>query len=53
MTNEILDVLRARLGPDAVLAGDQIEGRDHVDFGHENACAPLAVVRPRSTRTGS
>jgi FAD/FMN-containing dehydrogenase len=49
MANDILEALRAKLGPGAVLAGDEIDARYRVDFSHENACAPLAVLRPRST----
>ena len=49
MANDILDVLRTKLGPGAVLAGAGIDARYQVDFSHENACAPLAVLRPTST----
>jgi FAD/FMN-containing dehydrogenase len=49
MANDILDALRAKLGPGAVLAGADIDARHSVDFSHENACAPLAVLRPAST----
>ena len=46
---DIVDTLRSRLGTDTVLVGTQIDARHHVDFSHENACAPLAVLKPRST----
>jgi FAD/FMN-containing dehydrogenase len=49
MANDILDALRAKVGPGAVLAGDAIGARYRVDFSHENACAPLAVLRPATT----
>ena len=49
MANDFLETLRATLGPGAVLAGDEIDARHRVDFSHENACAPLAVLKPRST----
>jgi FAD/FMN-containing dehydrogenase len=49
MANDILDALRAKLGPGAVLAGADIDARHNVDFSHENARAPLAVLRPAST----
>lgn len=49
MANDILDTLRAKLGPGAVLAGADVDPRNHVDFSHENACAPRAVLRPAST----
>jgi FAD/FMN-containing dehydrogenase len=49
MANDILDTLRAKLGPGAVLAGAGMNVRHSVDFSHENACAPLAVLRPAST----
>jgi FAD/FMN-containing dehydrogenase len=47
--NDIVDLLQSRLGPGAVLAGSEAEARYRVDFSHENACAPLAVLRPAST----
>jgi FAD/FMN-containing dehydrogenase len=46
---DIVDTLRDRLGADKVLTGDAIGARYCVDFSHENACAPLAVLRPAST----
>ncbi|HZF29772.1 MAG TPA: FAD-binding oxidoreductase [Gammaproteobacteria bacterium] len=48
MTNDIVATLERLLGPGAVLTG-AAAARYHVDFSHENACAPLAVVRPAST----
>jgi len=47
--SDIVDLLRTRLGSGAVLAGSDAEARYRVDFSHENACAPLAVLRPTST----
>jgi FAD/FMN-containing dehydrogenase len=49
MVNDILDALRTKLGPTAVLAGADIDLRHSVDFSHENACTPRAVLRPAST----
>ena len=49
MANDILGTLRAKLGPGAVLAGADIDARHEVDFSHENACRPRAVLRPAST----
>jgi FAD/FMN-containing dehydrogenase len=49
MANDILDALRTKLGPTAVLAGADIDLRHSVDFSHENACTPRAVLRPAST----
>jgi FAD/FMN-containing dehydrogenase len=46
---DIVDTLRARLGADKVLAGADAGARYRVDFSHENACTPLAVLRPAST----
>jgi FAD/FMN-containing dehydrogenase len=46
---DIVDTLRNRLGADKVLAGGAIDIRYRVDFSHENACAPRAVLRPAST----
>jgi FAD/FMN-containing dehydrogenase len=46
---DIVDLLRSRLGSGAVLAGSEAEARYRVDFSHENARAPLAVLRPTST----
>ncbi|HVS25209.1 MAG TPA: FAD-binding oxidoreductase [Gammaproteobacteria bacterium] len=46
---DIVDTLRARLGADKVLAGTDVGARYRVDFSHENACAPLAVLKPAST----
>ena len=48
MSNDIVTTLERLLGPGAVLTGAAV-ARHHVDFSHENACAPLAVVRPAST----
>ena len=49
MAGDLISTLRARLGEAAVLAGDAVSQRYRVDFSHENACAPRAVLRPAST----
>src|SRR5512143_2210204 len=49
MPHELLTTLRAALGPAQVLDGQDAGARYHVDFSHENACTPLAVLRPRTT----
>ena len=49
MSTELLTTLKSALGPDEVLDGATAGERYRVDFSHENACAPLAVLRPRST----
>ena len=49
MTNELLDTLERLLGAGAVQRGAAVSARYHVDFTHENACAPLAVLKPAST----
>ena len=49
MDHEILETLRRALGPEQVQAGAEAGARYHVDFSHENACVPLAVLRPRTT----
>ena len=49
MSNDIVSTLRLRLGDSAVLTGDAAGARYRVDFSHENACAPLCVVWPKST----
>jgi FAD/FMN-containing dehydrogenase len=46
---DIVETLRNRIGAEKVLAGEEIGARYRVDFSHENACAPLAVLRPAST----
>jgi len=45
----VVDLLRTRFGAGAVLTGAEADARYRVDFSHENACAPLAVLRPTST----
>ena len=45
----IVTNLRQRLPEGAVLTGAEIGERYNVDFSHENAIAPLAVLRPSST----
>jgi FAD/FMN-containing dehydrogenase len=49
MSTELLTALRGALGPEQVLDGAAAGERYRVDFSHEHACTPLAVVRPRST----
>jgi FAD/FMN-containing dehydrogenase len=49
MASDLLRALRDRLGEGAVLTGEAIGARHRVDFSHENACAPLALLRPGST----
>jgi FAD/FMN-containing dehydrogenase len=44
-----IDKLRQLLGEQAVISGSAISAKYHVDFSNEQACAPLALVRPRST----
>jgi len=46
---DIVDTLRDRLGADKVLAGGAVGTRYRVDFSHENASMPRAVLRPAST----
>jgi FAD/FMN-containing dehydrogenase len=48
MSHDLLAALERLLGDNAVLTGTAA-ARYHVDFSHENACAPLAVLRPSST----
>jgi FAD/FMN-containing dehydrogenase len=45
----ILIELRAALGEQAVLTAAQAGPKYRVDFSHENACAPIGVVRPCDT----
>ena len=47
---KIIAALQRRIGPDAVLHGGEIAAKYHVDFSGEHACAPLALLRPASTR---
>jgi FAD/FMN-containing dehydrogenase len=49
MAGDILNVLRQLVGDGAALTGPLVPDRSRVDFSHENACAPLAVLRPAST----
>ena len=49
MSTQLLERLRHSLGHDAVRSGDDVGAKYCVDFSHENACAPLALVRPGST----
>jgi FAD/FMN-containing dehydrogenase len=47
---DLLESLRKQLGAAKVTAGAAASERHRVDFSHENACMPLAVVRPSSTQ---
>jgi FAD/FMN-containing dehydrogenase len=49
MADDILTALKAALGDDGVLAGADIGERYWCDATGVAACAPLAVLRPRST----
>ena len=51
MVDVILTALKAALGDDGVLAGADIGERYRCDATGVAACAPLAVLRPRSTET--
>jgi FAD/FMN-containing dehydrogenase len=44
-----LKQLRSTLGEHAVLTPEQAGAKHHVDFSHEDPCAPVGVVRPAST----
>jgi FAD/FMN-containing dehydrogenase len=48
-TAALLETLTAELGAGAVLTGEAISSRYHADWTRYNACAPAAVLRPRST----
>lgn len=48
-SNLIANLERA-LGESAVVLGEAVGGKHHVDFSHEHACAPAALIRPRSTQ---
>jgi len=45
----IIDTLQTLLGEQAVLIGDAVSAKYHVDFSREHPCAPIALLRPRST----
>ena len=47
--SEALAALRRRLGREALLEGDAVGAKHHVDFSGEHACAPRALLRPAST----
>jgi FAD/FMN-containing dehydrogenase len=49
VSDDLLESLRRQLGADAVTIGSEANERHRVDFSHENACTPVAVVRPSST----
>jgi FAD/FMN-containing dehydrogenase len=46
--DKLIETLVGILGPDGCIVGTDIGGRYVVDFSGENACAPRAVVRPRT-----
>jgi FAD/FMN-containing dehydrogenase len=45
----VVERLRRVLGDDCVAIGAEIGAKHSVDFSGEHACAPAALVRPRST----
>jgi FAD/FMN-containing dehydrogenase len=47
--SELFSQLEARLGAGAVLRGQAVSTRHHVDFSGEHACASLALLRPATT----
>ena len=49
MDQALLKALRAQLGADAVATGTAIGARYHADWTGHDRCAPMALVRPRST----
>src|SRR5689334_16179903 len=49
MSRDTLEALRRALGPEQVQLGAEAGPRYHVDFSHENACVPLAVLKPHTT----
>jgi FAD/FMN-containing dehydrogenase len=49
MDTALLNALRAQLGPDAVALGADIGARHHGDWSGHDRCAPVALLRPRST----
>jgi FAD/FMN-containing dehydrogenase len=46
----VLTVLKQHLGDAAVLLADSMGAKHNVDFSGEHACAPAAVLRPRTTK---
>lgn len=49
LSNELLGALRSQLGADALETGADISARYHADWSGHDPCAPLALVRPRTT----
>ena len=47
--NELLGALRSQLGAGAVETGADISARYHADWSGHDPCAPVALVRPRTT----
>ena len=47
--NTLMQTLQGILGPEGFIAGENVSARYQVDFSGENALAPRAVLRPRST----
>ncbi len=45
----LLEALAAELSPGAVVSGADIGTRHHSDWTRQAACAPVAVLRPRTT----
>lgn len=48
-----ISALEALLDDRAVLSGDAIEARYHVDWGGEHACTPALVLRPKDSKAVS
>ena len=46
---QLLAALHARLGPGAIETGAAIGARHHADWSGHDACAPMALLRPRTT----
>ena len=49
MDSDLLEALRALLGPESVATGDAIGERHHVDWSGHDPCPPAALLRPRNT----
>ncbi len=49
LNNELLGALRSQLGADALATGADIGPRYHSDWSGHDPCAPVVVVRPRTT----
>ncbi len=49
LSNELLGALRSQLGAGALETGADISARYHADWSGHDPCAPVALVRPRTT----